>query len=293
MGRVLCGTSSWNDRSMTHDSTWYPKRSMKAAERMAFYAARLPLVEIDATERFPPTPDLSRQWAERTPAGFRIDLQGWSLLTGGATLPDSLWEDLRDEVRPELRDRRRLYAGHLSRDGIVEAWDRFHHAVLPLHEAGRLGAIVMRYPHWLKPGDTGRTLLVQARHRLAGLPIAVELRNPHWLDDDECEDTLAFLDDHDLAFVAVDGRRDKPVVASTSDLGVVRLLGRGEPDWETPDIAMGQRFAHRYDDDELREWVPRVRELATACSEVHVLFSNVWRDDHVVNAERFAELLGD
>ncbi|MFP5375745.1 MAG: DUF72 domain-containing protein, partial [Acidimicrobiia bacterium] len=113
-GRVLVGAGSWSERTLVHDSRWYPRRSMRAAERIAHYAARLPLVEIDATSRFPPTPDLARQWVARTPDGFTIDVQAWSLLTGAAALPDSLWEDLRDEVLPERRDRRRLYLGHLS-----------------------------------------------------------------------------------------------------------------------------------------------------------------------------------
>src|SRR5688572_6633496 len=68
--RILVGASSWSDRGLTQESTWYPKRSMKAAERMAYYASRFPLVEIDSTARFPPTPDVSRQWAQRTPDGF-------------------------------------------------------------------------------------------------------------------------------------------------------------------------------------------------------------------------------
>jgi uncharacterized protein YecE (DUF72 family) len=194
-------------------------------------------------------------------------------------------------VRPELRDRRRLYAGHLSREGLAEAWARFHHALLPLHEGGRLGAVVMRYPHWLKPGDTGRALLVEARRRLPDLPVAVELRNAHWFDGDACEDTLAFLEDHDLAFVCVDRAGFPPVVASTSELAVVRFMGHNPGDWDDEEMPIAQRFAYRYSSDELRAWVPKVRELAAVSDEVHALFANVWRDDAVVNAEELQSLL--
>lgn len=118
MGRILVGASSWSEHTLVHESTWYPRRNMKAAERVAYYTERFPLVEIDATSRFPPTPELARQWVDRTPDGFTIDLQAWALLTGGAVLPDSLWEDLRDHVRPEVRERRRLYASHLDREAM-------------------------------------------------------------------------------------------------------------------------------------------------------------------------------
>ena len=289
--RVLCGAASWSERSLTHDSGWYPRRTMKAAERMAYYAERLPLVEIDATARFPPTPDLARQWVERTPEGFTIDVQAWSLLTGSSALPDSLWEDLRDEVRPELRDRRRLYTSHLSSDGVREAWERFRHALAPLQEGGRLGAVILRYPHWLKPGETGRGLLSEARLRLPGYRLAVELRNPHWLAGDACEETLAFLEAHDLAFVCTDGLETPPVVATTTELAVVRFLGRNPGEWDEPDLPAAQRFAYRYSAAELARWASRIRELAAVADEVHALFANAWRDDAVVNAEELAARL--
>ena len=264
---------------------------MKAAERIAYYAERFSLVEIDATRRFPPTPDLARQWVERTPPGFTLDVQAWALLTGSAALPDSLWEDLRHEVRPERRDRRRLCAGHLSRAGLAETWARFRHALQPLHEAGRLGAVILRYPHWLKPGGTARSLMEQARALLPDLRLAVELGNPRWLEGGQCEETLSFLEDHDLGFVCLDAAHTPVVVATTTELAVIRLSGRNPGDWDDPDLELAERFAYRYSPQELAEWVPRVRELAGVAHEVHVLFSNTWRDLAVSNAADLVALL--
>lgn len=292
IGRVLVGTTSWSERTLVHDSDWYPRRSMKAAERIAFYASRFPLVEMDATARFPPTPDLCRQWVERTPHGFTIDIQAWTLLTGGAALPDSLWEDLRHEVRPDLRDRRRLYLGHLSPAGRREAWARFRHALLPLVDGDRLGAVVLRYPPWLRPGGTGRALIAEARSHLAELPLVVEFRNHRWTEGRACEETLAFLEDHDLGFVCVDPREGPPVVATTSDLAVVRFPGRNPGNWQDPDIDIAERYAYRYSADELEAWVAPVLELAGAAAEVHLLFANSYRDDAVTGAGALSALLG-
>lgn len=275
--RILVGASSWSERSLTHESSWYPKKSMRAAERMAFYAARFPLVEIDSTARFPPTPDVCRQWAARTPDGFTIDVQCWSLLTGAATLPDSLWEDMRDEVKPELRDRRRLYIGHLSPSGAAEAWARFDHALRPLAASGRLGVVLLRYPHWLKPGNTGLSLLRTARASLPDYRLAVEFQHPDWLGGDACEETLSLLDDLGLGFVCVDGHAGlPPMLATSSDVAVVRLYGPGG------------EWGARYEPSEVAEWAPRVLHLAESADEVHVLFANTVRDHAVLNA---AELL--
>lgn len=280
-GTVLVGASSWSARTLVHDSGWYPRRTMRAADRIAYYANRFRLVELDVTARFPPTPELARQWAERTPEGFVFDLQAWSLLTGAATFPESLWPDLQDEVRPEARDRPRLYAAHLSADGMDEAWVRFAHALEPLRSSGRLGAVILRYPWWLKPGATAANLLGDARARLRGLRLAVELPNPRWLNDAERDSTLSLLEDLGLALVCVDGAAGSGVLAATSDLAVVRLAGRGTED----------RAAYRYSSAELASWVERVRSLAAGADEVHVLFANTYRDLAVVNAAEFDQLI--
>jgi len=257
---------------------------MKAAERLAHYASRLPLVEVDATYRFPPTPDLARQWVDRTPPGFTMDVKAWSLFTGQATIPASLWEDLQDAVRPEARDSRRLYAGHLSAEALDEAWARFEHSLRPLHDAGRLGAVMLELPHWLKAGDTGRALVGEARRRLPDYRLCAEFRHHSWVDGNACEATLAALEELDVGFVCVDGPGYPRVVASTSELAVLRFYGRGDDE--------GWPFAYRYSDDELRSWVPAVEELAAAAGEVHVLFNNAVRDYSVRDAEAMQAMLG-
>ena len=119
--------------------------------------------------------------------------------------------------------------------------------------------------------------------------LCVEFRRGSWLEPDECESTLEFLEEHDLSFVCVDEPQGfessvPPVVAATSDLAVVRFHGRNTETWETPVASAAERFRYRYQDRELREWVPKLQELAASAREVHVLMNNCWRDDAVVNA---------
>jgi len=287
---VRCGTTSWADRSLVRDGLFYPRKTMTASERLAYYCTQLAVAEIATTYRFPPTADLARQWVARTPEGFRFDVRCWSLLTRGPTLPDSLWPDLHDEVRGELRHRRRLYADHLSEGALEECWVRFAHALVPLRDAGRLGAVVLHYPSWFTPKPDSLDVLTGARAALAGFEVAVELTSPRWFEDDACDTTLEWLEGAGIGFVCIDGpangpRATPPVVATTSDLALVRFRGRryqeGEP-WTWP---------YRYSDAELAGWVPRIRELATASAEVHVLMDNTWRSDAVDNARTLARLL--
>jgi uncharacterized protein YecE (DUF72 family) len=68
-------------------------------------------------------------------------------------------------------------------------------------------------------------------------------------------------------------------------LALVRFIGRRDIDgdtWTAP---------YRYRDDELGEWVPRLRGLAASVPEVHVLMDNCWGSDAVDNAACLAGLL--
>lgn len=302
LGRVLdlegaglyCGTCSWTDPTLVKESSWYPRRSMSAAERLAFYASSFPVVEADSTYYWPPSPELSRGWVERTPEGFRFDVKCWSLLTNHPTRPDSLWEDLRGAVLPEHRGKARLYASHLEPEALEEAWVRFGSALEPLRDAGRLGAVLVQYPSWFTPKRANREELARLPGRLGGLGASVELRSPAWLAEGERERTLGLLAEHGLALVAVDAPAIsglEPVPAVTNpDLAVVRFHGRSDETWNGRATTAAERFRYLYGDEELAGWVPRVHELARA-REVHLLMNNCYRDFGVRNAADLLRLL--
>jgi uncharacterized protein YecE (DUF72 family) len=264
---------------------------MKAAERIAYYASQLSLVEVESTYWFPPTPDVARQWVERTPEGFTMDVRAWSLFTGQPTLPPSLWADLQTEVRPEARDNANLYRNHLSDAAVAEAWARFDHALRPLHDSGRLGAVLLQYPHWFTPKDVTREELIAARASLPDYRLSVEFATERWTNPDELDNTIELFEELDMILVAVDVPNLPAVVAATSDVGIVRMHGRDDPPWGPMPHRPTWRTPYRYTTDELTEWMPRIRELAASTAEVHVLMNNCHRDDAVVNAQQLVELL--
>jgi uncharacterized protein YecE (DUF72 family) len=264
---------------------------MGAAQRLAFYASRLPLVEVTTTYRFPPTAEVARRWAATTPDGFTMDVQAWSLLTGAPTWPESLWPDLRGEVRPSRRPGTKLYRHRLPGPVLDECWSRFVHALRPLQGAGRMGAVVLRYPAWFAPRPQSWAELAELAYHLDGLPGAVELTNDRWFAGDQCERTLSFLEGVGLGFVCRDlPPPRRPVVAATSEWAFVRLPGRRRPGEAGPE-ADGTWWSYRYSDAELGEWVPRVLELAGGTSQVHLVMDNCWRGDGVDNAAGLLSLL--
>jgi uncharacterized protein YecE (DUF72 family) len=308
--RLLAGASSWADRSLVRDGTFYPSRSLSAAQRLAYYASRLPLAEVATTYRFPPTPDVARRWANTTPPGFTLDIRAWSLLSGAPTWPGSLWADLQGQVRPSRREGSKLYRNRLPASVVEECWERFNHAVRPLAEAGRLGAVIVRFPSWFKPRPAAWEELACLPLRLAGFRVAVELTSERWYEGDTCEQTLGLLEELGIGFVCTDNLSVKPVVAATTDMAFVRFTGapghasasKGRPGaTRLPEpFAMGSGpqtgemaypWARRYSEQELAEWAPAIRDLASCTSEVHIIMDNCWRSNAVDNASTLLGLL--
>src|SRR5947199_343117 len=85
-----------------------------------------------------------------------------------------------------------------------------------------------------------------------------------------------------------------PVAAPTSDvLAVVRFHGRNTAAWDKPGAGTAERFGYAYREDELGEWVPRIRHLAARTRQVNVLMNNCHRHYAVQNAKDLAALLAE
>lgn len=295
---MLTGTCSWTDRTLTAESDWYPRRTMSAEERLRFYASRFPLAEVDSTYYRPPSEQQAQLWAQRTPEDFRFDVKAYSLLTGHPTLPQSLWPDLREHLSPEAAEKKNVYAGHLDADALDEAWRRFEAALRPLHEAGKLGAVLFQYPPWFGPRRSTRAELGRLRERLPDYRVSVEFRSPRWLSTPEDrERTLGLLEELGLTFVSVDAPEasglPRMFASTTGDLAVVRLHGRADRAWTNTAGTAAERFRYLYSEPELRELAPSIAELAGDVRETHLLMNNCYRDFAVRNAAQLGQLVAE
>jgi uncharacterized protein YecE (DUF72 family) len=295
---IRVGTASWTDPTLTRDSDWYPKRSMSAEGRLRYYASIFTLVEVDATYYHPPTRELAALWIDRTPADFRFDIKAYALLTQHPTQPKSLWADVAELVPPEHAGKRSLYLSHLPPEAVDRAWDHFNDALLPLHSAGKLGAVFFQFPEYFTNRRDNRAYLDELAERVPEYQVAVEFRHQSWMDGDSAAKTLGQLERLGLAYVAVDEPQGfsssvPPIVAATADLAVVRMHGHNAENWSRKGITAAERFKYLYSEEELQEWVPKVREVAAHARETHVLFNNCYSDYGVRNARQLGELLGE
>jgi uncharacterized protein YecE (DUF72 family) len=269
---------------------------MSAEERLRHYASIFPLVEVDATYYHPPTRELSGLWVQRTPAGFRMDVKAYSLLTWHPTPLRSLWDDVAAELPKAERAKRALYLTSLPDALVDRAFEHLRDALLPLYSAGKLGAVFFQFPRWFTPRRDTRAFLEQLPARLPDYRVAVEFRHHAWLDERTRGRTLGLLEDAGLAYVCVDEPQGfvssvPPVVAATAELAVMRFHGHNADTWEAKGITPAERFRYLYNSDELERWAEQLRGLAGQARETHVLFNNCYRDYGVNNARQLGALL--
>src|SRR5947207_9187515 len=297
--RVLVGTASWTDPTMTAAGVFYPSGADTAEERLAYYASSFPVVEVDATYYALPAERTAQLWADRTPPDFTFDIKAYALMTGQPTETKRLPKQIRMELPAALQAKPRIYAKDLPDELRDEIWRQLREGLRHRDERGQLGSILLQYPRWVFPSNENRAAIEDAVERLDGWKAAVEFRNGSWLNEKNAERTLGFLRDRDIAFVMVDEPQGfkssvPPVTAVTSgDLALVRFHGRNAETWEKKGITPAERFRYLYDKSELAEWVPRIRAAAREAREVHVIMNECYASYGTTNAREIAALLGD
>jgi uncharacterized protein YecE (DUF72 family) len=235
-------------------------------------------------------------WIEATPPGFVFDVKAFSLLTQHPTTLGSLPRDMREQVGSVSNKEGHLYIHHLPEDLANGIWERFASAIEPLSLAGKLGVVTFQFPPWFHPNTPNYEYILICRQKLSQYRLAIEFRTGDWWNDEHRERTLHLLKDNGLSLVCVDEPQGfkssmPPIVEATAALAVVRFHGRNKENWERKDIPVYEKFNYFYREDELQEWVLKIRKLAETTEEVIVIFKNKHQAFAVRNAWQMIEFL--
>jgi uncharacterized protein YecE (DUF72 family) len=281
------GTAGWADRELLA-SGWYPTQARTPAERLRHYAGQFPLVEADSPYYAIPRAESVAGWARSTPDGFTMDVKAYSLFTGHRTRAASLPADLR-----ALADGAWLTVGTAPPELLNAAWQRYHDALEPLRQAGRLGLVILQFPPTCRPGPLGERQIEEALALCAPLRAAVEFRHGSWLEPAQRDRSLALLRAHDAAYVCVDMPQAHsgavpPLLAVTADRAVARLHGRSEA-WIGG--SKEERYRHEYTPAELASWANRASRLSQMVDEVHVTLNTCCAGAAQRAAARLRDLL--
>jgi uncharacterized protein YecE (DUF72 family) len=295
MGEVRIGICSWTEVTLVKGGQFYPPWANTAEKRLQFYSSEFNIVEVDSTYYGMPNEKTSGLWVQRTPDNFVFDVKAFRLFTGHPTSSDVLPKDIREALPPDLLVKKNLYFRDFPSELLDEMWQRFEQALLPLDSAAKLGVILFQFPSWFYPGDEQRDYIASCQSRLPQYRLAVEFRHNSWLNSKNLDRTFSFLKSKNLPYVSVDEPQGfkssvPPLAEATSDIGIIRFHGRNTQAWESESQVASGRFNYLYTEDELQEWVSKVRQLAEKTKMLHVLFNTCYDDKAVRNARQFRQL---
>jgi uncharacterized protein YecE (DUF72 family) len=181
---LYVGTSGYSYKEWK--GSFYPEK-ISANEMLAYYAERLPAVELNNTYYRLPQPSTVESWRSQVPENFRFSVKAPQSITLYRRLKDVTWQT------KNLLDTASMLGD-------------------------RLGALLFRLPEDMKK-DLGR-LESFLKELPADTPAAFEFRHPTWLDDDVRE----LLRSHNRVLVVSD-TDEMPTdhIDKTADWGYVRL----------------------------------------------------------------------
>jgi uncharacterized protein YecE (DUF72 family) len=287
---VRIGTCSWADEALTKH--WYPP-GLPPRDRLPYYAERFSTVEVDSTYYRVPDEKMVRGWADRTPDGFVMHVKAFGLMTRHPVKLEQVPPDLREGLPVDHRGR----VDRPPRDARGAVFRAFLEALEPLRAAGKLGGILFQMPPYVVWKPSSLDYLEWAREQVGNDVFLFEPRHRSWYAEDVRAELLRFLEERRMTWVVVDAPRTgganvpETLVAVTTPTAYVRFHGRNAGTWNVRGGSAAQRFDYLYSEEELREWVPQLRELSNRAEEAYAFFNNNNQTHGVAQAPAGAELL--
>lgn len=293
---IAVGTASWTDKTLIDSGKFYPAECKSPEARLRFYAQQFPMVEVDASYYAIPNPTTAQLWTERTPPEFRFNVKAFRLFTGHQTDPRFLDKDIREALPPTSK--KLLYYRDVPREILDELWQRFMQALEPLAANDKLTAVHFQFAPWVINDRDGRAHVIECVDRMAGQQLTVEFRNQIWFDDTHRAKTLEFERELGVVHTIVDAPQgfhtSVPAVwdITSTKLALVRLHGRNRDTWHIKGAkSASDRFNYDYEEKELKELVPRMRDLERRVEMLQVVFNNNYEDQGQRNARSLLQLL--
>jgi len=287
---IRIGTCSWADDALSKH--WYPPGT-SPRDRLAYYAAQFSTVEVDSTYYRVPDEKMVRGWAERTPDGFVMHVKAFGLMTRHPVKLEQVPPELRDGLPVDHRGR----VDRPARDARAGVFSMFLDALEPLRASGKLGGILFQMPPYVVWKPSSLDYLEWARDQVGADGFLFEPRHRSWFAEDIRAELLRWLEERQMSWVVVDAPKTDAanvpdtLVATTTPMAYVRFHGRNAATWNVRGSSAAQRFDHLYSEDELREWVPPLRQLSEQAAEAYAFFNNNNQTDGVAQAPAGALLL--
>ncbi len=262
MARIHIGTAGWSYEDW--EGIVYPNPRPRGFHPLLVLAALFDLVEINSTFYRPASVQMAMAWVRRV-----------------APFPDFLFT---------VKVHRSFT--HEGLDFGAREVTEFTQGIAPLKSAGRLAALLLQFP-WSftnEPANVDR--LLRLFDAFAGWPLALEVRHSSW----ESPEFYRTLSERRVSLVNI----DQPLfdhsigpgaVVTNPAFSYVRFHGRNKKDWFRAGAGRDDRYNYLYAQDELTDWIDRIRSLGDKSAKVFVVTNNHYRGQAVANALQIRNLI--
>jgi len=169
-------------------------------------------------------------------------------------------------------------------------FEAFCQVLEPILSAEKLGCILAQFPYSFGFNRRNWDYLRLFRERLGELPVVIEFRKAQWLR----REVFDWLRHHNLGFCCVDEPQLPnllpPLAEATSKISYVRFHGRNGAKWWQHEHAY-ERYDYSYTQQELSEWLPRIRRLDSVAEKTFVFANNHWRGQAVSTIRQLQVML--
>lgn len=260
-GSIRVGLAGWDYPDW--DGIVYPRRRGRGFDKLAWIARYVDAIEVNSTFYRPVRAVVAETWVRRTETlpDFRFSAKSHRSWT----------HEIEADVRPAVT---------ATLDGLR-----------PIHEANRLGAVLVQFPqrfHWNEGNADHLERLVELAE---GWPLTLEVRHRSWQADEVAE----FLQGIGMGWCVVDQPRAseasiQALERSTSAVGYVRLHGRNAEQWFRKEAGRDERYDYLYSLDELAPLARTANSLAAQAAEVFVVQNNHFRGQALANSLQLKHL---
>jgi uncharacterized protein YecE (DUF72 family) len=242
---------------------------------------------VNSTFYGQPRAEVTRAWAERTPAGFEFSIKLYQKFTHPRMFKDRLAGSVPDDTAADV-----LEALSQPNDADIDA---FRRGIDPLASSGRLGALLAQFPASFKDSPASRDYLAGLLRAFAGYPVAVELRHKTWSDG--IGDTLALLNTFGAAWVQIDEPKFRfsirqNYLPNVTGFYYMRLHGRNAAQWWQHDKSE-DRYNYLYSGDELKEFTETAGAAKELVKKLYLYTNNHFSAKSVANAAMIKQQLGE
>ncbi len=259
--KIYIGPAGWSYPDWR--GTFYPPKSGRKFDQLAFTAQYFNLIEINSSYYHPPTADTAKSWVTRVAGNEKFRFTA------------KLWQKFVLE--------RNTYTNK-DIEAVQNAFD-------VLLDSGQLGAILIQFPQSFHNNLEERSWLFRILSLFKMYPLVVELRHDSW----NVHQTFDMLQEMNCGFANI----DQPIVGQslgfteimTSDTGYYRFHGRNTAMWFNENAGRDDRYNYTYAGEELQTFLAAVKKNATEAGPVYVVFNNHFKGQAVRNAFEFIYLL--